>query len=308
MTTSQSITTGASISAAQTADLDRTRPAPRPRRPLMTVLLAGMAKHAVLIGLSVIFLVPLFWMITGAFKTADVLNAVPTVWFPDTMTFDNFVQAFKVFPMLRFMLNTFIVCLLSVAGAVFSSSMVGYGLARIPWRGRNVLFAVILSTMMIPTFVTMFPTFEIYRALHLTNTWVPLILPSWFGVPIYIFLMRQFLMTIPQELSESARLDGANEWSIFIRIILPLVKPALVAVGLFQFLISWNDLLGPLIYLSDPKLYTLSLGLSYFKGQFATQFGPLMAAATITVIPIIILFFFAQRLFIQGITLTGVKG
>lgn len=274
----------------------------------MPRLLAGMAKHAVLIGLSVIFLIPLFWMITGAFKTPEVLNAVPTIWFPDTMTFDNFVQAFTVFPIFRFMINTFIVCILSVCGTIFSSAMVGYGLARIPWRGRNVLFGMILSTMMIPVFVTMFPSFEIYRALHLTNTWVPLILPSWLGVPVYIFLMRQFLMTIPQELSESARIDGAGEWAIFVRIILPLVKPALVAIGLFQFLISWNDLLGPLIYLSDPKLYTLSLGLSYFKGQFATDFGPLMAAATITVIPIIILFFFAQRMFIQGITLTGVKG
>lgn len=306
MTTTQSRSTAQPRTATspRTA-IDR---ASRQRRRFITMLLSGMAKHAVLIGLSVIFMIPLFWMVTGAFKTPDVLNAVPTVWFPDTITFDNFVQAFQVFPMLRFMINTFIICTLAMVGAVLSSAMVGYGLARIPWRGRNVLFVMILSTMMIPVFVTMFPTFEIFRALNLTNTWVPLILPSWFGVPVYIFLLRQFLMTIPKELSESARIDGAGEWAIFVRVILPLIKPALVAVGLFQFLLSWNDLLTPLIYLSDPKLYTLSLGLSYFKGQFATDFGPLMAAATITVLPIIVLFFFAQRMFIQGITLTGIKG
>ncbi|MET0695703.1 MAG: carbohydrate ABC transporter permease [Propionibacteriaceae bacterium] len=304
---------GATVERSDASDRrvrDRTDlPVPASRKkPFWPWLLAGVAKHAVLIGLSVIFLVPFFWMVTGAFKTAADLNASPIVWLPDQMTFDNFAQASQLFPLLRYFANTAVICVLSVLGAVASSAMVGYGLARIPWPGRNVLFAVILSTAMIPFYVTMFPAFEIYRFLHLTNTWVPLILPQFLGVPIYIFLMRQFLMSIPKELSESARVDGANEWQIFTRVILPLIKPALVAVGLFQFLASWNDFLGPLIYLSDSRLYTISLGLNFFKGEYSTEFGPLMAVSTLAVIPVIVLFFFAQRTFIEGITLTGVKG
>lgn len=278
------------------------------RRPFWSRLLTGLAKHAVLIGLSIIFLIPLIWMATGAFKTAADLNASPIVWFPDQITFDNFAQAGQLFPLAQYFLNTVIISLLSVIGAVISSAMVGYGLARIEWPGRNVLFVIILATMMIPFYVTMFPAFEIFRTFGLTNTWVPLILPHWLGVPVYIFLLRQFLRTLPKELSESARIDGANEWQIFTRVILPLIKPALVAVGLFQFLVSWNDFLGPLIYLTDPNLYTISLGLNFFKGEYATEFGPLMAVSTLAVLPVIILFFVAQRTFIQGITLTGVKG
>lgn len=278
------------------------------RRPLVPRLLAGIAKHSVLIGLSVVFLIPLAWMVTGAFKTPEDLQASPIVWFPDKITFDNFVQGAQLFPIARYFFNTFVICVLSMIGAIISSSMVSYGLARIPWRGRNVLFVIILSTMMIPFYVTMFPAFEIWRALGLTNTWAPLIVPHWLCVPIYIFLLRQFMMTIPRELSESAKIDGANEWQIFVRVILPLIKPALVAVGLFQFLASWNDFLGPLIYLSDAKYYTVSLGLNFFKGEYASEFGPLMAVSTIAVLPIIVIFFFAQRTFIEGITLTGVKG
>ena len=200
------------------------------------------------------------------------------------------------------------ISLLSVLGAVISSAMVGYGLARIDWPGRNVLFVTILATMMIPFYVTMFPPFEIFRTFGLTNTWVPLILPHWLGVPVYIFLLRQFLCSLPKELSESARIDGANEWQIFVRVILPLIKPALVAVGLFQFLASWNDFLGPLIYLTDPNLYTISLGLNFFKGEYATEFGPSDGREHPGRPAVIILFFVAQRTFIEGITLTGVKG
>ncbi|GAA2094115.1 carbohydrate ABC transporter permease [Microlunatus panaciterrae] len=295
-------------SGATLADSPRRPDFEQRQRPLGPRLLAGVGKHCVLIGLSVIFLIPLVWMVTGAFKTAVDLNASPIVWFPDKITFDNFVQAAQLFPLARYFFNTFVICVLSMLGAVFSSAMVGYGLARIPWRGRNVLFVIIISTMMIPFYVTMFPAFEIWRSLHLTDTWVPLILPHWLCVPIYIFLLRQFLMTIPKDLSESARIDGAGEWQIFTRVILPLIKPALVAVGLFQFLASWNDFLGPLIYLSNPKLYTISLGLNFFKGEYATEFGPLMAVSALAVLPIVIIFFFAQRTFIEGITLTGVKG
>ncbi|WP_232821696.1 carbohydrate ABC transporter permease [Desertihabitans aurantiacus] len=278
------------------------------RQRRWTWLLTALAKHATLIGLSVIFLIPLVWMVTGAFKTAADLNASPTVWFPDQITFDNFTQAAQLFPLARYFFNTAVICIFSMVGAVASSAMVGYGLARIEWRGRTALFVVILATTMVPFYVTMLPVFEIWRAVGLTNTWLPLILPQFLGVPIYIFLLRQFLMSLPKELSESARIDGANEWQIFTRVTLPLIKPALVAVGLFQFLASWNDFLGPLIYLSDARLYTVSLGLNFFRGEYSTEFGPLMAVSTLAVVPIVVLFFFAQRTFIEGITLTGVKG
>src|SRR5690606_37913368 len=191
------------------------------RRPLVPRLLLALAKHAVLIGLSIMFIIPLFWMVTGAFKTAADINASPIVGFPNEITFDNCVQAANLFPLGRYFLNTAIISVLSVVGAVFSSAMVGYGLARIDWPGRNGLFVIILATMMIPFYVTMFPAFEIFRTFNLTDTWVPLIVPHCLGVPVYIFLLRQFLRSLPKELSESARIDGANEWQIFTRVILP---------------------------------------------------------------------------------------
>lgn len=271
-------------------------------------IMERIGTHAILIALSVVFFIPFFWMVTGALKTAEDLNAFPAVWFPQTLTLENVVAGVQAFPFLRYLFNTLVICVFSMIGAALSSSFVAYGLARIQWRWRTPIFILSLSTMMIPFYVTMLPLFTMFRAMGWTNTYLPLIVPHFFGVPFFIFLLRQFFLSIPKELSESARIDGANELIIYWRIILPLAKPALAAVALFQFLTSWNDLLGPLIYLSDADTYTLSLGLTFFRMEYSTQFGPLMAASTIVVIPVIIVFFFAQRTFIQGITLTGVKG
>ncbi|MBM7785366.1 carbohydrate ABC transporter permease [Tenggerimyces flavus] len=271
-------------------------------------LVEKIVTHAALIVLSVMFLIPFFWMVSGSLKTGEDLNAFPVVWFPDTLTLENYVAGLQVFPFGRYLFNTLIICVFSMIGAVLSSSFVAYGLSRIEWRWRTPLFVILLSTLMVPFYVTMVPLFTMFRGLGWTNTYLPLIVPHFFGVPFFIFLLRQFFLSIPREMSESARLDGANELVIYWRIILPLAKPALAAVALFQFLASWNDLLGPLIYLSDADSYTLSLGLTFFRGEYATQFGPLMAASTVVVIPVIVVFFFAQRTFIQGITLTGVKG
>ncbi|WP_020574278.1 carbohydrate ABC transporter permease [Actinopolymorpha alba] len=271
-------------------------------------LAEAIVAHAALITLSVIFAIPFFWMVSGALKTGPDMNAFPVVWFPTTLTLENFIAGVQVFPFLRYLFNTLVICVFSMVGAALSSSFVAYGLSRIEWRWRTPLFVIILSTMMIPFYVTMVPLFTMFRAMGWVNTYLPLIVPHFFGVPFFIFLLRQFFLSIPKEMSESARLDGANELRIYWQIILPLAKPALAAVALFQFLASWNDLLGPLIYLSDADTYTLSLGLTFFRGEYATQFGPLMAASTVVVIPVIVVFFFAQRTFIQGITLTGVKG
>jgi multiple sugar transport system permease protein len=271
-------------------------------------LLEKIGAHAILIALSVVFLTPFAWMLSGSIKTAVDLNAFPVVWFPKTITFENYIAGVEIFPFARYLFNTMVICAFSMLGAVLSSSFIAYGLARIEWRWRTPLFVLMLSTLMIPFYVTMVPLFQMFRAIGWTNTYLPLIVPHFFGVPFFVFLLRQFFLSLPKELSESARIDGANELRIYWQIILPLCRPALAAVALFQFLASWNDLLGPLIYLSDADSYTLSLGLTFFRGEYATQFGPLMAASTIVVLPVIVVFFFAQRTFIQGITLTGVKG
>lgn len=278
------------------------------RRPVWPRLAQQMCAHAVLIVLSIVFLLPFLWMVLGSLKTVVELGKVPVVWFPHTITLENYIYGLQVFPFLRYFVNTLVICVSSMAGAALSSSFVAYGLARINFPGRGVIFGVILSTMMVPFFVTMVPLFTLFRAMGWTGTYAPLIVPHFFGVPFFVFLLRQFFRSIPNELTEAARVDGANELRIYLTIILPLAKPALAAVALFQFLTSWSDLLGPLIYLSDSNDYTLSLGLTFFRSEYSTSFGPLMAASTVIVLPVIVLFFFAQRTFIQGITLTGVKG
>lgn len=267
-----------------------------------------IATHAALIILSLIFITPFFWMFTGSLKTEADLNALPITWLPQTIDLGNYIYGLQALPFALYIVNTLAICLCSMIGAVLASSFVAYGIARIDWPLRTPLFIIILGTTMIPFYVTMVPLFTLFRNIGWVDTYLPLIVPTFFGVPFYIFLLRQFFLTIPRDLSDAAKIDGANELSIFFRLILPLSKPALAAVALFQFLISWSDFLGPLIYLSNQNHYTVSLGLSFFQGQYNTEYGAMMAVSVVLVIPVIILFFFAQRTFIQGITLTGVKG
>jgi multiple sugar transport system permease protein len=264
--------------------------------------------HLVLIILSLIFLVPFFWMITGSLKTDAQMSAFPITWLPNPTTLGNYVYGLQAEPFGLYIVNSLVICCFSIIGALFSSSFVAYGLARIDWPLRTPLFVVILSTTMIPFYVTMVPLFTLFRTMGWVNTYLPLILPSFFGIPFFIFLLRQFFMTIPKDLSEAAKVDGANELVIFFRVVLPLARPALAAIALFQFLSVWSDFLGPLIYLNDASKYTVSIGLTFFQGQYTTEYGALMAASTVMLVPVIILFFFAQKTFIQGITLTGVKG
>lgn len=196
-----------------------------------------------------------------------------------------------------------------MVGVVISSSLVAYGFARMRWRGRNVVFIIMIATMMIPFQVVMIPLFILFHHLGWVGTFKPLIVPTFFGSSVFsTFLLRQFFMTIPQTLSDAARIDGANEFTIYSRIILPLAKPALATVALFQFIYAWNDFLGPLIYINTQSLYTISLGLQSFLSSYGTQWGMLMAASTLATLPMILLFFFAQRTFVQGINLTGIVG
>ena len=220
----------------------------------------------------------------------------------------NYVDAFRQMDFIQNLRNTLFICVSYVLGTVCASSLVAYSFARIPWKGRNLLFVLVLSTMMLPYQVTLIPLFAVYSKLGWVGTFKPLIAPAFFGVPFYIFLLRQFFMGIPQDLSAAARIDGCNEFGIYWRVIMPLSKPALATTALFTFLFEWGDFLFPLVYLQDERQYTLALALQQFQSQHASAWGPLMAMSTVITVPIIIVFFFTQKTFIQGITLTGLKG
>lgn len=220
----------------------------------------------------------------------------------------NYVAAFKKVDFLTSLRNTLFICFSCMLGVMVSSSLVAYSFARIPWKGRDAVFVLVLATMMLPYQVTLIPLFAIYSKLGWVGTFKPLVVWSFFGVPFYIFLLRQFFMGIPQDLSAAARIDGCNEFAIFWRVILPLSKPALATAALFTFLFEWGDFLFPLVYLQDDRQYTLALALQQFQSQHESLWGPLMAMSTVITLPIIVLFFFAQKTFIQGITLTGIKG
>lgn len=221
---------------------------------------------------------------------------------------DNYVGAFAAFPFGRFLLNTLVICVLSVLGTTLSCSLVAYGLACVEWRGRQILFSVMLATMMLPGQVTMIPLFMTFKSLGWIDTILPLIVPTFCGNAAFIFLLRQFYRAIPPALFEAARIDGCSDFGIWRRIVLPLSKPALLTVGLFTFIASWNDFLGPLVYLMHEDKYTLSIGLASFQGQYGSDWGKMMAMSLVMTLPVIVLFFFTQKSFLQGVKLTGVKG
>lgn len=270
----------------------------------------------VLILLGLVFAFPFLWILSTALKPLDETMKDPPVWIPSKFMWGNFWDAIKYgsetvhyIPFLVYAINTLLLCVLVVAGTVVSNSLVAYSFGRLRWPGRDIAFAVTLATMMVPFPVLMVPTFALFRWLDWIGTYRPLWVPAWFGSAFSIFLLRQFFRTLPFELSEAAKIDGASEWRIFRDVIVPLSKPALAVVALFSFMGVWNDFLGPLIYLLDQKMFTLSLGLQFYQSQNGgTTWNLLMAASTIVIAPVIILFFFTQRLFIQGIALTGLKG
>jgi multiple sugar transport system permease protein len=278
--------------------------------------LARSIIHAVLIAGSALFLFPLVWMISTSLKPIQETMTMPPRLLPSHFMWDTYPRAIMYesdqlgyIPFLRYGLNTLYVGGLGVIGTVLSNALVAYGLARIPWPGRNLLFGATIGTMMIPGAVLMVPIYVFWRRMGLIGTFAPLWVPAFFGSAFNIFLLRQFFMTIPFELSDAARVDGCSEFRIFKEIILPLAKPALAVVALFHFLFAWNDFLGPLIYLTDQRDFTLALGLQFYQSQHGgTEWNMLMAASTLVVLPVIVLFFFTQRTFIQGITVTGLKG
>jgi multiple sugar transport system permease protein len=280
-----------------------------------------IAAYVPVIVLSVAFFLPFIWLVLTSLKPdADIMAPPPSRitqvlgWLiPHPVEGRNYADVMTSggeahFRFWRYLGNTLVISIMCLIGTVLSCSLVAYGLSRIHWRGRDVLFGIILATMMLPYQVVMVPLFVVFAKLGWVDTFKPLIVPSFLGNAFFIFLLRQFFLGLPRELTDAAKIDGASEFQIYSRIVLPLAKPALATVALFAFMAAWNDYLGPLIYLNDDSLYTLSIGLATLRGQYGTYWGLLMAASTVMTVPIIVLFFLAQRTFIQGIQLTGLKG
>ena len=273
-------------------------------RPVKPVRFA----QPLLIMAAAVFAFPLIWMVLSSLKPAIQLTEDPYSVWPQRWAWNNYPEALTAMPYLRYLRNSLLLCIGTVAGSLISCSLAAYGFARLRWRGRNALFAVLIATMLLPWHVTMIPRFLLLRELGMVNSLAALVVPTFLGEAFFIFLLRQFFLTIPEELSEAARLDGLGEWGIFWRIILPLSKPALATVALFQFVASWNDFNGPLLYLSDPEKFPLAYGLERFVSSYSDQTHLLLAAAVLFTVPIIVLFFLTQRTFVKGIATTGLKG
>ena len=268
-----------------------------------------LGKYALLLFFGGFFVLPWLWMISTSLKNPDELAVYPIIWIPDPVRWDNYLEAFSRAEFSRFLGNTVLIAAPSVLGALLSNALVAYGFARIRWPGRDLLFGTLLATLILPGFVTFIPLYLIFKQLNWINSYLPLVVPTFFGNPFFVFLLRQFFMSLPEELADAARVDGASEFRIFLQIILPLSRPALAVVALFQFIGSWNDYFGPLIYINDKALYTISLGIANMRASYGfSNFAWIMAATCMSVLPIIVLFFFAQRTFIEGIALSGLKG
>jgi multiple sugar transport system permease protein len=260
------------------------------------------------VGAALCFL-PVFWLVRSSVMTlGDIFKFPPILW-PARIRWQNFSEAMKASPFLLYFRNTMIVVVPNVVGSLLTASMSAYGLARFRFPLRNFWFALVLGAIILPPAVVLIPQFLLWSKLHLVNTFFPLIVPVWFGGGAFnVFLLRQFFLTIPKDLDDAARIDGASYWRIYWQIMIPLIRPALLAVGLFQFLFCWNDFFTPLIYLSSKQTYTLAVGLRFFIDSYATFWNTLMAASLIVIFPPVVVFLIGQRYFVEGVTLTGIKG
>ncbi|MBV8175741.1 MAG: carbohydrate ABC transporter permease [Verrucomicrobia bacterium] len=267
-----------------------------------------LATYFVCVVGSALMLLPLAWLVRSSFMTPSQIFNFPPDWIPKPFTLQNYPDAFTSIPFFEYLRNTVFILVPSVLGTVVTATLGAYGFSRLRWRGRDLVFNILLTTLMLPYAITLIPTFLLWAHAGLVNTIWPLVIPRWFGGGIfYIFLLRQFFRTIPRDLDEAAILDGANRLQVLWFIIVPLSRPALFTVAIFSALNVWNDFLGPLLYLNDSRQYTLALGLAEFTGLYNSQWHLLMAASTAVVAPVLVLFLFAQKYFIEGITLTGAK-
>ncbi|MBM7785154.1 carbohydrate ABC transporter permease [Tenggerimyces flavus] len=300
----QTATTPRGGRVAPTAGLGNPRNAQRKRAGRILL-------YAALVVGAIPTVVPFVWLIRSALMTDNQIFIAPPEWIPSPFAWTNFPEALTAQPFLAYFINTMVIEVVVVLGTVLTCSIAAFSFARLRWRGRNLVFGILLTSVMLPYAVTLIPTFVMWRELGALNTIAPLTVPAWFagagGGVFNVFLLRQFFLTIPFELDEAAYIDGASPWKVFWTIVLPLSRPALIVVTIFTFIGVWNDFLGPLLYLNDESKYTLALGLASFQSVYTAQWGYLMAASAAVIAPIIALFFFLQRYFIEGVTLTGIK-
>ncbi|MBA2597379.1 MAG: carbohydrate ABC transporter permease [Chloroflexia bacterium] len=281
-----------------------------PPRQARRDLLAPVARHLLLIIVAALLLLPFYWMLNSALKTNSDIFARPLQWWPDPVQWQNFGNTIgsRAFPFARYLANSIFFAGGVTIGTVLSCAAVGYGFARLRFPGRDILFGITIATLMIPPIVTFIPTYVLFAKLQLIGGYTPLIAPAFFGNAFFIFMMRQFFLGIPGDLSDAARIDGAGEFRIFWEIMLPLVRPALMVVAVFTLLYTWHDFFGPLIYLQDQSQFPLSLGLFSFKSQRTADWANIMMGSFLTTLPLIIVFLFTQRYFLRGIATTGLKG
>lgn len=265
-------------------------------------------RHSLLIFICLIFLVPVLAVLSTSLKDSAQIYNAEFSWIPSSITWSNFSEAMSRIDFLNCFFNTIYIAFFNIFGVVLASSLAAYAFSALQWRFREPVFLITLGTIMLPDMVLMVPQFLLFKELGWYGTMLPLIAPYFCGLPFYIFLLRQFFLSIPKDLADSARIDGASEFTIFREIYVPLAKPALMVVALFQFLISWNDLMKPSIFLIDKDQYTLSLALQQFQSKLGgAEWGPLMAAVLMMIIPVLLLFFFTQKYFVKGIATAGLK-
>ncbi len=282
-----------------------------PRRERTWWSLAGVVRglaYVVLVVVALSMAIPFLWMISTSLKGNEAVFAVPPQVIPDPPLWSNYADVFQIVPFGLFVLNSVKISSLATLGTLISSSMAAFAFARLRFPGRGLLFALVLSVLMVPSQVTLIPVYWVMAQLGWINTLLPLIVPSWFGNAFGIFLLRQFFLTLPQEFMDAARIDGCTPYGVYARIWLPLAKPALVTFGILSFISSWNDFLSPLIYLNDQTMMTIPVGLASFQGLHNAEWGPLMAGSFMACIPIIAIFIAGQRYFVRGIVLSGLKG
>jgi|YelNatPaOPRAMG01_1025707.scaffolds.fasta_scaffold27355_4 ABC-type glycerol-3-phosphate transport system permease component len=276
-------------------------------RKSMRKLVGDILCYILLISIGIAMLLPFLWMISSSLKSRGDVFIFPPQWIPKPIRWHNYVEAMTTVPFSRFIKNSIQITILVIIGQVVSSSLVAFGFARLRFIGKNILFMILLSTMMIPYHVTLIPLFITFRKIGWINTFKPLIIPAYFGSPFFIFLLRQYIMTIPLAFDDAAKIDGCGYFQLFYKIIIPLIKPVLITISIFSFLWTWNDFMGPLIYINDMEKFTVTLGLNLFRYSYGTEWHLLMAASTIALLPCLVIFFIAQRYIIGGIVLSGLK-
>ncbi|MFW5835920.1 MAG: carbohydrate ABC transporter permease [bacterium] len=281
----------------------------RSRIRTRTDLVEAIGIHLVALALAVAFMLPFFWMLSTALKTTSQVFRLPPEWIPNPINLRTFNEAWTDFvPFSRFLLNTLTIAISATVGNLISASLVSFSFARLTWPGRDFFFILILASLMLPYHVTLIPIFILFRTIGWINTFLPLIVPAFFGHAFFIFFMRQFITSIPFELDAAARIDGASTFQIFSRVIMPLCIAPLATVAIFSFLFNWNELVRPLIYLNQEKLYTINLGMTMFRSETDVYWNHLMAISVLAMLPPLLIFFLAQKWFIKGIAITGLKG